>query len=217
MDFMKQSPQSEEMRRHMVDSQLRTNGVNAPWIIAAMLSTPREAFVPGDSATAYMDRAVSLGNGRMLNPPLAAGLMLDTAEPDSGYKVLLIGAATGYLAALLKSRVASLVAVEEAGALAEAFKANLPGVTLVEGPLAEGAAGHAPYDLIIIDGGIEQLPDILVEQLAEGGRIVTGLTDGPVSRLATGVKHGAHLALRPVMDTEIAPLPGFQRAKDFVF
>jgi protein-L-isoaspartate(D-aspartate) O-methyltransferase len=214
---MKQLTQSEEMRRHMVDSQLRTSGVNAPWIIAAMLTTPREAFVPGDKAAAYMDRSIPLGHGRMLNPPLAAGLMLNTAEPDSGDNVLLIGAATGYLAALLKSRVASLVAVEEAGALAEAFKAKLPGVTLVEGPLAEGAADHGPYDLIIIDGGIEQLPDALIKQLAEGGRMVTGLNDGPVSRLAAGVKHGAHLALRPVIDTEIVPLPGFQRAKDFVF
>jgi protein-L-isoaspartate(D-aspartate) O-methyltransferase len=217
MDFMKQLPQSEEMRRHMVDSQLRTSGVNAPWIIAAMLATPREAFVPGDSAAVYMDRAVPLANARMLNPPLAAGLMLSTAEPGADDKVLLIGAATGYLAALLAPRVASLVAVEEAGPLADMFRSNLPAVTLVTGPLAAGALDNGPYDLIMIDGGIEQLPDALVEQLVEGGRIVTGLLEGPVSRLATGVKHGAHLALRPVIDTEIAPLPGFQRTKEFVF
>jgi protein-L-isoaspartate(D-aspartate) O-methyltransferase len=217
MDFMKQLPQSEEMRRHMVDCQLRTNGVNAPWIIAAMLDTPREAFVPGDGTAAYMDRAIPLGDGRMLNPPLAAGLMLSTAEPKADEKVLLIGAATGYLAALLSSKVKTLVAVEESGALAEAFKANLPDVTLVEGPLAEGSAEQGPYDLIIIDGGIEQLPGALVDQLADGGRMVTGLLEGPVSRLSSGVKHGAHLALRPVIDTEVSALPGFRRAKEFMF
>jgi protein-L-isoaspartate(D-aspartate) O-methyltransferase len=143
--------------------------------------------------------------------------MLSTAEPGADDRVLLIGAATGYLAALLAPRVASLVAVEEAGPLADMFRSNLPAVTLVTGPLAAGALDNGPYDLIMIDGGIEQLPDALVEQLVEGGRIVTGLLEGPVSRLATGVKHGAHLALRPVIDTEIAPLPGFQRTKEFVF
>lgn len=218
MGFMKQLPQSEEMRRNMVDSQLRTNGVNATWIIAAMLATPREAFVPAEAATAsYMDRSIPLGGGRMLNPPLAAGLILNVAEPTKANKVLLVGAGTGYLAALLAPQVGSLVAVEEVGALADAFKANVPSVSLVEGPLAQGAAAHAPYDLILIDGGVEQLPDELVEQLAEGGRLVTGLIEGPVSQLASGVKRGGHVALRPVIDTELAPLPSFARAREFVF
>jgi protein-L-isoaspartate(D-aspartate) O-methyltransferase len=217
MGFMKQLPQSEEMRRHMVDSQLRTSGVNTPWTIAAMMATPREAFVPGDASTAYMDRAIPLGSGRMLNPPVAAALMLQSAEVQPDDKVLLVGAGTGYLAALLAPRVTSLVALEESDALADAFKANLPGITLIEGPLSKGASGHAPYDLILIDGGIERLPDALVEQLADGGRVVTGLIEGPVSRLAMGVKRGGHLALRAIADTEIAGLPGFARAKAFVF
>jgi protein-L-isoaspartate(D-aspartate) O-methyltransferase len=218
MDFMMQLPQSEEMRRNMVDSQLRTNGVNAPWILAAMLATPREAFVPKESAAAsYMDRSIPLGGARMLNPPLATGLMLNMAEPAPADRVLLIGAGTGYMAALLAGRVAALVAVEQAGGLADSFKSNVPAALLVEGPLAEGAAGHGPYDLILIDGGIERLPDILVDQLDEGGRIVTGLIDGPVSRLASGVKRGGHVALRPVIDTELAPLPGFERTREFVF
>jgi protein-L-isoaspartate(D-aspartate) O-methyltransferase len=213
-----QSLQSEEMRRNMVDSQLRTNGVNTPWIISAMLATPREAFVPAEAAAgAYMDRSIPLGGGRMLNPPLAAGLMLNVAEPAKTDRVLLVGAGTGYLATMLASQVASIVAVEEASALAEAFKRNAPSIELVEGPLSQGAPAHGPYDLILIDGGIEQLPETLVDQLIEGGRVVTGLIDGPVSRLASGVKRGGHVALRPVIDTELAPLPGFARAKEFVF
>lgn len=217
MGFMKLLPQSEEMRRNMVDSQLRTSGVNAPWIIAAMLATPREAFVSGANSAVYMDRSFPLGGGRMLNPPLAAGQILMVAEPKATDRVLLIGAGTGYLAALLAKRVALLLAVEESAELADNFAANIPEVQLLRGALNEGAAGSAPFDIIIIDGAIEELPQILADQLAEGGRIVTGVTDGPVSRLATGVKRGNHLKLRPVTDMEIAALPGFAGAKEFVF
>jgi protein-L-isoaspartate(D-aspartate) O-methyltransferase len=217
MDFMKLLPQSEEIRRNMVDSQLRTSGVNTAWIISAMLATAREAFVPGDASAAYMDRSVPLGEGRMLNPPIAAGQMLEIAEPRPSDHVLLIAAGTGYLAALLAGRVTKMVAVEEAQSLADAFKANCPDMILVEGPNAAGAAEHGPYDLIIIDGAIETLPDALTEQLVEGGRIVTGVIEGPVSRLASGVKRGSHLALRAMADMEIAPLPSFAQAREFVF
>jgi protein-L-isoaspartate(D-aspartate) O-methyltransferase len=217
MGFMKLLPQSEEMRRHMVDSQLRTSGVNSPWVIAAMLATPRELFIPGDSAAAYMDRSVPLGSGRMLNPPLAAGMMLTVAEPLATDRVLLVGAGTGYLAALLNSRAAKLIPVEEDTALAALFESRLPDLPLVASANAGGASADGPFDLIIIDGAIEALPDALVDQLVEGGRIVTGLLEGPVSRLVTGVKRGNHLALRPVADMELAPLPGFQRAREFTF
>jgi protein-L-isoaspartate(D-aspartate) O-methyltransferase len=210
-------PQSEEMRRNMVDSQLRTNGVNAPWILAAMLATPREAFVPGANSAVYMDRSFPLGGGRMLNPPLAAGQILMLAEPNSNDRVLLIGAGTGYLAALLANRVTSLIVIEESPELADSFAANMPNLALLRNPHNAGAPNSAPFDLIIIDGTIDELPSALAEQLADGGRVVTGVTDGPVSRLAIGVKRSGHLALRAVADMEIAPLPGFARAKEFVF
>ena len=210
-------PQSEEMRRNMVDSQLRTSGVNAPWIIAAMLATPREAFLADANSAVYMDRSYPLGSGRMLNPPVAAGQMLLAAEPKTTDRVLLIGAGTGYLAALLARRVTSLVAVEESAELADKFAAALPDVQLLRGAHHTGAPDDAPFDLIIIDGAIEELPQTLVDQLVDGGRVVTGITDGPVTRLATGVKRGSHLALRTVADMEIAALPGFARAKEFVF
>ncbi len=217
MGFMTLLPQSEEMRRNMVDSQLRTSGVNTPWILAAMLAAPREAFVTGDGSSAYMDRSVPLGAGRMLNPPLAAGQMLQLAEIVPHDRVLLVGAGTGYLAALIAGRVKTLVAVEEAAALADQFASNLPMATLVRGPLSAGAPEYAPYTLILIDGSIEILPDALADQLADGGRIVAGTKDGLVTRLSIGIKRGAHLALRPVADMEIAPLPGFDRIKEFVF
>jgi protein-L-isoaspartate(D-aspartate) O-methyltransferase len=217
MGFMKQFSQSEALRRTMVDSQLRPSGVNAPWVLAAMRDTPREAFVPTQADAAYMDRSISLGHGRWLNPPVAAGQMLTVADVQATDRVLLIGGGTGYLAALVARRVSALTVVEEAGELAALLSANLPDIHLVQGPMVDGAGDNAPYGLILIDGAVGHLPDTLVAQLAEGGRIVTGLSEGPVTRLASGVKRAGQVTLRPVSDMEIAPLSAFALKKEFVF
>ncbi len=210
--------QSENMRRHMVDSQLRTSGVNEPWLIKAMGALPRENYVPAErAATAYADRPVPLNATRMLNAPVAAGLMLQAARPTATDRVLLIGAGTGYLAALLLPLVSALVAVEEDSALAKIAQSHVPAATVIEGPLVRGAPDHAPYSLLIIDGAIQELPAALIEQMTEGGRIVTGLVEGAVCRLAQGVKIGSNAALRPFSDGEVAPLPAFARAAEFVF
>jgi protein-L-isoaspartate(D-aspartate) O-methyltransferase len=213
-----QQAESEAARRHMVDSQLRTNGVTTPWVVQAMGRVPREPFLPaGRQATAYHDRSIDLGNGRMLNPPLASAQLLQAAEISPDDKVLLIGCSSGYLAALLAGQAGKLVAVESDANLAAAARSNVAGLELVENALAEGASATAPYDAIIIDGAIEQLPAAIEAQLAEDGRIVTGLIEGPVRRLATGTKHGGRIALRTFADLEVAPLPGFERTKEFVF
>ncbi len=210
--------QSETLRRHMVDSQLRTSGINEPWITKAMGALPRENFVGADrAAVAYSDRPVSLGAGRMLNAPAISGMLLQAAEPAGDDRALLIGAGSGYLAALLAPRVASLVAVEEDAALANLAKANVASAQFVDAPLNGGYPADAPYSLIVIDGAIDILPQAIVDQLSEGGRIVCGLREGAAFRLAKGVKHGAHLALRAFADAEAAPLPGFEQAKEFVF
>jgi protein-L-isoaspartate(D-aspartate) O-methyltransferase len=209
------------MRRAMIDSQLRTSGVNAPWVIAAMGAAERERFVLDDrGATAYMDRSVPLGGGRALNPPLATGLMLDAAEIAFDDTLLLIGAATGYVAQLIANRAASVTAVEQSPTLLAAARANLSGISsvaLIEARLSGGYSDNALYSLIIIDGAIAVLPDAITDQLAEGGRLVTGLVEGAVSRLAIGYKRGGAVVLRGIADCEIAPLPGFERAKEFVF
>lgn len=212
------STQFAEMRQNMVDSQLRTNGVIEPWIIIAMGATPRENFLPADKAAfAYLDRSVPLGKGRMLNPPLANGQMLQAANVTPLDTILVIGAGPGYLAALLTGHAAKIVTVEEDADLAAQVKAHAPAATLVEGPLPAGAPEHGPFSLILIDGAVEQLPDAIVDQLGEGGRIVTGLIEGTVRRLAIGTKHGGSVALRNLADLEVAALPGFERAKEFVF
>ncbi len=205
----------------MIDSQLRTSGVNAPWILGAMGLVEREKFVPADrAAIAYMDRSVPLGGGRSLNPPLATGLLLQAADLQPADRVLVIGAATGYLALLVSGQVASVTAVEESAELLSLARTNLAAcanVQLVEGALLLGAAAHAPYSAIIIDGAIAALPQSLVDQLAEGGRVLCGLSDGAVSRIASGYKRGGVVGLRAIADSEIAAIPGFGRVKEFVF
>jgi protein-L-isoaspartate(D-aspartate) O-methyltransferase len=208
-------------RRAMIDSQLRTSGIMSPSVIAAMGAVPRENFVPKDlQSIAYMDRGIPLATGRMLNPPIAAGLILEQAEVTADDRILLIGASTGYLTALHSGMGQSLVAVEENAELYAAAQENLAGqkdLTLVLGPLADGAPDYGPYTLVIIDGSIQNLLDTIVEQISEGGRIITGQNEGSVSRLASGYKRAGKIALRAFADTEIAPLPGFASSKEFVF
>jgi protein-L-isoaspartate(D-aspartate) O-methyltransferase len=209
-----------DMRAAMIDSQLRTNDVIDPAVIGAMGAVAREAHVPAALAgVAYMDRAIDLGAGRALNPPLVTGRLLVAADIRAGQRVLLIGAATGYTAALLARLGAEVHAVEEAADLLAAARAATPGATIhwTEGSLAAGAPKAAPFDRIIIDGAIEILPDALTAQLVEGGRIVAAQRDGSVTRLVQGVKTGGAVALRSFADMDVAPLPGFAAPKGFRF
>ncbi|MBS0502909.1 MAG: protein-L-isoaspartate O-methyltransferase [Proteobacteria bacterium] len=207
----------EAMRRAMVESQLRTTGVNDPRVVAAMAEVPRERFVPADRrALAYTDRPVPLGGGRALNLPEATGLLLTAAQIRVEDHVLLVGAGTGYTAALLARLAGSVVAVEEDAALAAQAR-DVAGVQIVEGPLAEGAARHAPYDLIVIDGLVEHVPEALIAQLKDGGRLVCALLDRGASRLAFGRKAGTGFGCDLFADCEAPPLPGFARPKSFVF
>ncbi|MFC4291448.1 protein-L-isoaspartate O-methyltransferase [Sphingorhabdus arenilitoris] len=208
-------------RKAMIDSQLRTSGINSAWVIAAMGRTAREDFVPDSRRDiAYMDRTIPLTNGRVLNPPLATGLILQEADIQPSDKVLLIGGGSGYMAKLLSDHVASLVVVESDEALMAQAQKNLgsaENVHFVSGDLAQGAADKGPYSVILIDGGVAQLPDMLVDQLADGGRIVAGMMDASVSRIGYGVKRGGKVALQSFADCSIAPLPGFERAEEFTF
>ena len=204
-----------DMRAAMIDSQLRTNDVIDPAVVGAMGAVAREAHVPAALAgVAYMDRAIDLG-GRAFTPPLVTGRLLVAADVRAGQRVLLIGAATGYTAALLARLGAEVHAVEEAADLLAAARAATPGATIhwTDGPLAAGAPKAAPFDRIVIDGAIEILPD----ELAEGGRIVAAQRDGSVTRLVQGVKTGGAVALRSFADMDVAPLPGFAAPTSFRF
>ena len=209
----------EAARAAMVASQLRTSGVNDARVVAAMADVAREDYLPeSQRAFAYRDRSLPLGNGRMQNPPLATGLLLTEARIAAGEKLLVIGAAGGYAAAIAAHIGATVTMVEEDAGLAALARTALgETVTLVEGPLAGGAPANAPYDLLLIDGAVEEIPDALAAQLRDGGRVVTGLIDRGVTRIASGVRTGAGVGLASIVDSEIAPLPGFEKPRGFQF
>jgi protein-L-isoaspartate(D-aspartate) O-methyltransferase len=210
----------EAMRAAMASNQLRTSGVSDVAVVAAMASVPRESFIPAErAALAYIDTPVPVGEGRAINPPLVTGRLLTAIAPRPGERALVVGAGTGYSAAVLAEIGASVTALEENAALASVAEGALAGrgVTVVTGPLAQGWAVGAPYDLILVDGAIEHLPDALAGQLADGGRMAAVLVEQGVTRLATGRKVGGALTLGVFADAEAAALPGFARPKGFVF
>lgn len=211
----------DQLRRAMVSNQLRTNKVTDAAVLAAIGAMPRERFVgEGQGALAYRDTIVSLGDSRGLNPPIATGRLLDAAAPQAGERVLVIGAGTGYVAALLAEIGCIVTALEESQDLAARARKALEGtanVTLVEGPLAAGWSAGAPYSLVYIDGGVEQLPEAIVSQIAEGGRLVGAIIEGAVSRLVLARHEGGAFAYNAFADVETAALPGFARAAAFTF
>lgn len=209
----------EPARHAMVASQLRTSGVNDARVVAAMAQVEREHFLPeSQRAFAYRDRALPLGSGRAQNPPLATGLLLTEARIQPGDAVLLIGAAGGYTAALLAKLAVRVVAVESDAELAATARAALgDAVEFVEGPLPAGAPALAPFDVLVVDGAIEALPQALADQVKPGGRIVAGLADRGVTRLAAGVRTEAGFGLAAFVDSECAILPGFEQPRGFTF
>lgn len=211
----------EAMRQAMVASQLRTNAVNDPRVVAAMGTVPRERFLPEEQREfAYRDTALPLGRARYLNVPMATGRLLTEAYLEHDDRALLVGAATGYTAAVLAEIVAHVVAVESDGALVALAREALDGVAkveLVEGPLQAGWPAGAPYDVLVIDGAVEFVPDELLAQLKPGGRVVTGLVDRNVVRLASGRRSAGGFGLATFADVDCVALPGFSRPPRFTF
>jgi protein-L-isoaspartate(D-aspartate) O-methyltransferase len=206
-------PDFSSLRRAMVSNQLRTNKVTDAAVLAAMGAVPRERFVGEEQGgVVYRDTIVPLGEGRALNPPIATGRLLSVAQPMAGEAVLVIGSGTGYVAALLAEMGCAVTALEESPALIA--RAQVP---TVEGPLAAGWAAGAPYGLIYIDGAVERIPDAIVDQLAEGGRVVGALDERGVTRLVVGRRVAGGFGLDAFADVETALLPGFAPAPAFVF
>jgi protein-L-isoaspartate(D-aspartate) O-methyltransferase len=180
-----------QARKAMIDSQLRVSGVNEDWILAAMGREPREDHVPAAAREhAYIDRAIPLGQGRALPAPLVHGRMLLEAAPTAQDRVLLVGCGSGYLAALLGGRVGTLDVIDAAQA-------------------ASQTGGMGQHSLLLIDGAIEHLPAGLAAELAEGGRVVTGLVERGVTRLAIGRKVAGQVSLLAVADIGIPVLAEF--------
>ena len=208
----------EQMRRAMVVSQLRTTGVSDARVVSAMGEVARERFVPADKArVAYADMSLPIGDGRALNPPMVTGRLLTEAQVQPGDHALVVGAALGYTAAVLAKLGVTVVALEEDAELADAGRKALPGATWVKGPLAAGARKGAPYSLIVLDGAVEQIPQALIDQLADGGRLVGAVEEDGVSRLVVGVRAGRGFGIKPFADADTGRLPGFAKPAAFSF
>lgn len=211
----------EAMRYAMVASQLRTNAVNDPRVVEAMARVPRENYLPPEHrGLAYRDTLLPLVGGRRHNAPLVIGRLLTEAQVRADDHVLLVGAAGGYAAALLALLAGSVVALEEEDSLVEIARGALAGeskVEVVRGPLNAGWPAGAPYDLLIVDGAVEQLPDALIAQVKPGGRVLTGVIDRDVTRLASGRRTEGGFGLIDFQDIECAELPGFRRLRTFTF
>lgn len=210
-------------RRAMVDNQLRTNDVTEAALVLALRETPREPHLPAElQAAAYIDRALPLGGDRALNPPLTTARLIAEAQVQPGQSVLLIGAATGYAAALLARLGATVVAVEEdAGLMSRAQQTltDVAAVRLVQAPLTAGAPGDAPFDVLIVDGAVAALPQALLAQLRPGARIACGIAGDAVTRLARAVALTDGQPVRPLAfaDLECVILPGFAAPPRFSF
>jgi protein-L-isoaspartate(D-aspartate) O-methyltransferase len=214
MDFAK-------ARLNMLDGQLRPNKVTDPRLLVAMGDLPREAFLPPAlHAVAYADEDVPAAPGRVLLEPMILARLLQAAEVAEGTRVLVLPAGVGYGAALLARLGARVVALEAPGPLAEALPRRAPGVTVATGPVTEGWAAAAPYDVILIEGAVEMIPAALTAQLAEGGRLLTVRASGRRGVLGQAVRllrAGGTVTEVPLFDAGTPLLPEFRRAPEFVF
>jgi protein-L-isoaspartate(D-aspartate) O-methyltransferase len=184
----------DEMRNAMVVSQLRPDGVTDPRVIDAMATVPREDFVPPERrSTAYADRLIPMGDGRGINPPMVTGRLLSEARIAPGERLLIVGSASGYTAAVA-SMLTDSVSIADADAPIEGM-----------------------FDVIMIDGAVEHVPDALVDHLAPNGRLITGIVESGVTRLAIGRRGGSGFGLHAFMDAEMVILSEFSRPPAFVF
>jgi protein-L-isoaspartate(D-aspartate) O-methyltransferase len=212
---------SESARFNMVEAQIRPADVTDPRVLAAISAVAREAFVPRASAAlAYADVSVPVAPGRYLLDPRSFAKLLQLAEIGVDDRVLDVGCGTGYSAAVLARLAGEVVALEQDADLvrvASQLLANIVGrVEVVQGGLVEGVKDQAPYDVIFINGAVEQVSETLLNQLAEGGRLVTFLRDGQ-SRAWLFVKEKGQVGRRPDFDADVPVLAGFRKAVGFVF
>ena len=212
----------QQRRTMMVDTQVRTNDVTRYPVIAAMLDIPREEFVPDSRRdVAYVGDNIDLGGGRVLLEPRTLAKMLDALDIQPTELMLDVGSAYGYSAAVAGRMAQAVVALEENPDMAAAAPARLAAagadnVAAVQGELAAGYPSQAPYDIIMISGGAERLPDALAAQLAEGGRIIALFREGALGLVRLGFKREGRIDWRLAFHAAAPVLPGFARQAEFV-
>jgi protein-L-isoaspartate(D-aspartate) O-methyltransferase len=213
----------EAARIAMIDSQVRVNDVTDRRLISAMIAVPREVFVPAAKrASAYADIAVETRPGRWMAAARDFSKLINITAIRPEDRVLDIAPGTGYSSAVLCRLAGSVVALEEdeaaAGQLRDGLAAaNASGVEVVTGPLKAGFASKAPYDVIIVNGAVEEVPPAWLAQLAEGGRLAVPVVEGGVRRARLYTAAGGKTAWRTPFDTPFPILPGFEKAPEFRF
>lgn len=212
------------LRTMMVDTQVRPSDVTKFPIIDAMLSVPREDFVPDDArSVAYAGATIEIGAGRAVLEARSFAKMLDALDIRASEMVLHVGAGLGYGSAVLSKLAEAVVALEEDEALATEAEAALSkigadNVAVVTGTLTDGNTKNAPYDVILIDGGVELVPDALLAQLKDGGRMAAiFMTGGALGEVRIGVKTGDRVSWRMDCNATALVLPGFKEHAAFVF
>lgn len=213
----------EAARIAMVDRQVRPSDVTSFPIIEALLAVPRERFAPSAlRAVCYAGDDLPLGGGRVLLDPRVFAKMLDAADIEAGDLVLDLGCGLGYSTAVLSRLAAAVVAVESDAAMAKQASATLTALEVDNAmievrPLAEGAPDHAPYNAILINGAVEDVPDALLAQLRDGGRLVAIQMNAGVGRCAVWTRSGDAIVPRRAFDATAPVLEGFRRAPAFEF
>ncbi len=209
-------------RRMMVDGQIRTADVTDPDILEAMLAVPRERFVPAAiAAQAYVDTDLPLGEGRALLKPMVLAKLVQALRLRNTDHVLDVGCATGYSSAVLAQLAGSVVALEQnetlAGQARRAFEPADGNIVAAVGPLSAGWPGAAPYDVILLNGATEVVPEALGRQLKPDGRLACVFGHGSMGKAMIYRLIEGQLAGRPVFDAAAALLPGFVATPAFVF
>lgn len=208
----------------MVESQIRPNRVTDPRLIAAFETVARETFV-GEArrGVSYIDEDLEVAPGRYLMEPMVLGRLLQEAAPQAGDMALDIGCATGYSTAVLAQLVQTVVGLECDRALMDSANRTLNALdvdnaVVVEGPLEAGYQKQAPYDVIIFQGAVCEVPEAIRRQLGDGGRLVAVVIDGGgIGRGTLMQRHGDSFSSRPLFDAASPLLPGFAREVGFVF
>jgi protein-L-isoaspartate(D-aspartate) O-methyltransferase len=214
----------ETARTCMVESQLRPNKVTDPRVLAAFRGIRREFFAPEHlRVVAYIDDDLPLGKGRYLMEPMVAARLLQAAAVERTDTTLIVGAGTGYEAALVAVLARSVLALEEDPDLARRARAalaehSIASVSLVEGPLPQGHRARAPYDVVFFCGAVAEVPAEIGAQLAEGGRLVAVVKPGSGTGCAAlTTRIGGVLAHRVLFDAATPWLPGFLPKPAFSF
>ncbi|MBK5926093.1 protein-L-isoaspartate O-methyltransferase family protein [Rhodobaculum claviforme] len=208
-------------RLMMVDTQIRPSDVTKFPVIDAMLSVPREVFVPTAlREAAYVGENLPLAPGRVLLDPRTLGKICDVLDLHAEESVLDVGCGYGYSTAVLARMAGAVVAVEDLpGMAAEAegllAEQGADNATVIEGPLDAGAPRHGPYDVIVVQGGIEVLPARLWEQLRPGGRIAAVFMQGPLGIVRVGHRTPAGMNWRDIFNATAPVIPAFARAREF--